>query len=283
MLAVLGAGLVQGCGLALVALSFTLVHRANRVVNFTVGSAVVFGGYFTWWFVDVRGGDVWLALPSAVAIGGVFGCLVSLMLRGAVARAGMLPQVMVLVGLASVLTSVMDGAFGSVARNVPSPVHDTRLVPGLELTRLDVFIIGSVVALLVVTFLVLYGTRLGADFRATASNPVGAQLIGVSPNRVALVAWGAGMSMAVFAGWLYLPKFLVTATVGEHYLFQAFAAAVVGGFGSLIGSVLGGVVLGVASVFAAHTISAAFGPVVPLVVTMIVLTARPSGLLGERA
>jgi branched-chain amino acid transport system permease protein len=279
VLIAIGSGLVQGFGLALVAFGFTLVYRANRVVNFAVGEGVVFGGYFTWWLVAVEHLNVWLALLPAVAAGALLGYLISLMLRGPLGRANQLTQIMFLVGLSYVMIGLMSVGFGSTARNVPSGVPDTKLIGGLDLTRLDVFIVVVVIVLIGAA----YGTRLGADFRASASNPVGAQLMGINPRRVGTIAWVAASAAAVLAGWLFLPKFLVTPTIGEQYLFEAFAAVVIGGFGSLVGSAVGGIVLGVATELVAQTISAAYVPVVPLVLTLIVLTIRPTGIVGERA
>lgn len=283
MLIAIGSGLVQGFGLALVAFGFTLVYRANRVVNFAVGEGVVFGGYFTWWLVAVEHLNVWLALLPAVAAGGLLGYVISLLLRGPLGRANQLTQIMFLVGLSYVMIGLMSVGFGSTARNVPSGVPDTKLIGGLDLTRLDVFIIVVVIVLVGAAFTVLYGTRLGADFRASASNAAGAQLMGINPRRIGTIAWVAASAAAVLAGWLFLPKFLVTPTIGEQYLFEAFAAVVIGGFGSLVGSVVGGVVLGVATELVAQTVSAAYVPVVPLVLTLIVLTIRPTGIVGERA
>lgn len=283
MLVAIGFGLVQGFGLALVAFGFTLVYRANRVVNFAVGEAVVFGGYFTWWLVDVENLNVWLALLPAIAAGALLGYVTSLLMRGPLERSPMITQVMFLVGLSYLMTGLMNVGFGSAARNVPSGVPNTKLIGGLDLTRLDVFIITVAVVLIGAAFVVLYRTRLGADFRASASNRVGAQLMGVNPRLIGSIAWVAASATSVLAGWLLLPQFLVTPTIGEQYLFQAFAAVVIGGFGSLVGSAVGGIILGVATEVVAQVISAAYVPVVPLALTLIVLTIKPTGILGERA
>lgn len=282
MLPALGSGIVSGFGLALISFGFAVIYRGVKVINFAAGPMVVIGGYLTWWIVSTQGLSVWVALAAVVAAGCVGGYVTSVLI-GPLARATLLQQVMLLVGLSYLLTGVLSLAFGSTAENVPGAFPGTSALPGLALTQQDLFIIGGVVVILALAFTVLYKTPVGLQFRAAASHAVGAQLMGINPRRVAILAWVGGTVISMVGGWLYLPNFVVSPDIGQQYLFQAFAAAVIGGFGSLTGAVVGGLVLGIGSALVAQGISAAYTAVVPFVVMVVVLSLLPKGLTGERA
>jgi branched-chain amino acid transport system permease protein len=136
------------------------------------------------------------------------------------------------------------------------------------------------VALLLV--LLLYRTPLGLLFRATADNALGASLLGVNPRRIAAASWLIGGGVTALGGILIFTKIVLVPSIGTTLTFNAFAAVVLGGFGSISGAILGGVLLGLAQAAVASTIGAGFEPLVSLIVMIAILRLRPTGLVGER-
>jgi len=139
------------------------------------------------------------------------------------------------------------------------------------------------VVLVAVLTVFLRGTSIGLQMRMVASNPAGAVVTGVNPARMSTLAWSIGGALAALSGALIFPTYLLAPGLGQQYTFDSFAAVVLGGFGSLPGAVIGGLVIGVVQSLIASTIGASYGAFVSLGVMLVILLARPVGLLGARA
>jgi branched-chain amino acid transport system permease protein len=283
MLAVVGSGIVEGFVLALVAVGFTLIYNSTRVVNFANGQMMIAGAYVSWFTSTRLGWGLWLALLVGVVAGAVLGVITDRVFIAPLRRAPLLTQVIALLGLASILDGGFIQVFGNDTRSMQPYAPTIGLVPGLNWSWMDIIIMAATTVVVSALVAFLYLTERGTQIRAAADNPVGASLVGVNPNAIALTAWAVGGAITALGGALIIPKLLLDPAIGSRLTFLAFAAVVVGGFGSLVGAVVGGLIIGVVQATVAGTLSAGFEPLVGLVIMLVLLSFRPSGLFGARA
>jgi branched-chain amino acid transport system permease protein len=283
MLVAIGSGVVIGLVIAMVAVSFTLIFNATGVVNYANGQFMLLGGYLSWYF-QTELGIPFVPMVALTLVGAaILGVLVDRIVIGPLRTATLLVQVTGLVALASVLDGVFRHAFGPDPRNIPNYLPMEAVVPGVNWSQTDIAIMVVTLALIVLLFLGLYRTNLGTYMRATADNPLAVGLVGVNPARVAVATWAVAGAIGALAGVLLLPKLLLSPAIGLSLTLLAFSAVVLGGFGSLTGAVIGGLLIGVVQAVVAETVGGGWEPLVSLAVMLVVLTARPTGLLGERA
>lgn len=282
-LAVLGSGVVQGFAIALVAVGFTVIYSATGVVNFANGQLMVLGGYVGWWALVAVKLPLPLVIVAAVLSGAALGILSDLIVIGPLRSSSLLVQVIALLALTYVLNAAYVAVFGAEAKTFPPYAPTTALVPGLNWSAMDLVIMASCTLIVGLLLAFLYLTDAGTSMRATADNRIGASIVGINPRRVARLAWGLGGGIAALSGVLIMPKLVLTVTTGPSLTFVAFAAVVLGGFGSLTGAVVGALLVGIANALVDGLFAAGYEPLVSLAVMLVVLTLRPSGLIGERA
>ncbi|HYZ29806.1 MAG TPA: branched-chain amino acid ABC transporter permease [Thermoleophilaceae bacterium] len=279
----LGTGIVNGFALALVSLGFALVFRATGVVNFANGVQMVLGGYVGWLLGTEHGLPFVAAAACAVAAGVISGVFLDRVALAPLRRASLLAQVIVLLAASQVASTLFLSIFGPNPKAMRAYASKSPIVSGLNWSGMDVILIGVTIGLVVLLALALNGTDIGLRIRATASNPTGAAILGINPVVVSTLAWGVGGGLAALSGVLVFPTYLLTPDIGQHYTFDSFAAVVLGGFGSFPGAIVGGLILGVIQAGVADAFSASYSPFVSLGVMLIVLLAKPNGLLGARA
>lgn len=277
------SGAVQGIAVALVASGFTLIYNATGVVNFAHGQFLAIGAY-TGLSLHVRGGaPFWLTLLVVVAVGAALGLLIDRGVVGALRRASLLVQVAALLAVSQIAQAVLRLIYG--ARELQFPAYASRdpLLAGVAAsTPLNLIIAGAAAAGIALLWAFLYLTPNGAAMRATAQNRVGASLVGINPRRVAIIAWTAGGALSALTGLLLAPNLLLTPHFGFTITLTAFAAVVLGGFGSVPGALVGGLLVGVSQSLVGGYLAAGYEPLVILVILVVVLALRPSGLLGVR-
>lgn len=282
-LAVLGSGIVQGLAIALVAAGFTIIYNATKVVNFANGQLMVLGGYVGWFLYSSHQMPFLVAVVGAIASGMLLGIFSDRLVIGPLRNATLLTQVIALLALTRVLDALYIQIFGAEAKSFPPYAQTLALVPGFNWSQMDLIIMATCIVVAGLLFLFLYKTNLGTYIRATADNPVGASLVGINPRTIALAAWGIGGGLAALSGVLLIPKYLLTPSIGPNLTFDAFAAVIIGGFGSLSGAIVGALAIGVGEALVAGYFAAGYEPLVSLAVMLAVLTIRPTGLIGERA
>jgi branched-subunit amino acid ABC-type transport system permease component len=279
----LGSGIVQGCAIALVAISFTLILNATRVINFANASMMLAGGYASWQVHTELGEPFALALAAGLAAGMLVGALIELVILRVARRSDLLGQVLALVALTTVATALAQRVFGPEPKALRRYAGTSQLVESLNWSATDLVIIAVSLATVGTLTVVVFRTSVGLALRATASDGVGAALAGINPHRVALGAWLVGGALAALAGMLLFPTGLLTPTSGFSLTLTAFAAVVLGGVGSYGGAIAGGIAIGMANSLVAAYIAAGYEPLVSFVVMLVVLAVRPAGLLGAKA
>lgn len=286
------SGIVTGCVYALVALSLVIVYKSTDVVNFAGGELLMLGGYLGLLALIYFELSYPLMVIAVIVAMYVVGALFERITLGTVrgrrysknAEADLVPMVVATIGLGYLLKGAV--------RVVPYTEEVRRLPPFLSgppifvgdviLQQQDVAIIAATVVIMLALTVFFGWTRIGKALRATSQNPRAAALIGIPVKSMRMVAWGLAASLAGIAGILLSPKLLMTPDMG-NVVMLAFAAAIIGGFSSLVGCVVGGVILGVVQNFIGILFSPQAMSVTPFFVIMLILVLRPHGLFGELA
>ena len=274
-------GLVSGTLLALPALGFSTIFAVQRYANFAVGGMATAGAYAAW----AANTGLHLPLPPALAAALLAGGSVALGVEWLAVRGAGTPLRMAIASLAAgiVLENAARFAFGNDAQGFDLPFQrDLRLGP-VRVGPGQIEALALSVALMIAAWAALRQTRLGRAMRAVADNPELARLRGVFPGRVAAVAVFAGGGLAGVGGALAASDTLLDPLSGSRLLLPVFAAAVLGGLGSLPGALAGALVLGVAEDLTAAFLSPAYREGVGFLVILLVLTVRPGGLFAVPA
>ena len=286
------SGIVTGCVYALVALSLVIVYKSTDIVNFAGGELLMLGGYLgllALVYFELSYPLMIVAVVVAMfVVGALFERITLATVRGRrYARnpeADLVPMVVATIGLGYLLKgAVRVVPYTEEVRRLPPLVTGPPIFIGdVVLQRQDV----AIIAATVVVMLALVGffgfTATGKALRATSQNPRAAALIGIPVRAMRMIAWGLAAGLAGIAGILLSPKLLMTPDMG-NVVMLAFAAAIIGGFSSLAGCVIGGVALGVVQNLVGVLYSPQAMSVTPFVVIMLVLVLRPQGLFGELA
>jgi branched-chain amino acid transport system permease protein len=282
MLPVLWQGIVTGCLYSLGALGLVMIFKSSGMVNFAHGALAGLGAFIVY---ALSGQANWpwaaavlVAIISAVAIAALTYFTIAPLLKQSdtTATIGTL-------GVGLIAQGVILWQFGShiVRLDLPLPAV-SMAVFGMQLTAYDLAVVIATVGVVAVLFILIDRTRLGITFRAVSTDPFAALVSGVSITGVHLFAWIVSSILGVIAALLIVPTTFLSATTVTTFMLQAFAAAVIGGFDSLPGSVIGGIVVGVAcnlfNFYVAPELLNAF----LLVFMLASLSLFPGGLLSKR-
>jgi branched-chain amino acid transport system permease protein len=283
MILILAIGVATGCVYALVAVGYSLIYRTTGVVNFAQGSYAMIGGFATYWFV----GEAHLPYALAILLGVAAAAMTGLVLWGVVVRPlwrKRSPPYVVL--LATIV-------FGAIVANSallllgPMPHSLPAWIPGwgidIQGSRIDgqyALVVVATVLLMGLFSAVLRFSLLGRRMRACAANRETAQLLGISPERIGMIAFTLTAALGGLGGAMITPAQFTSADIGLTFGVFGFVAAVIGGFGSLPGALLGGLLLGIVNALVGRYISSSYQTFIAFGILLILLTLRPQGLMG---
>ncbi|MCX7324967.1 MAG: branched-chain amino acid ABC transporter permease [Hyphomicrobiales bacterium] len=276
--------LAAGCIYAVVALSVEIAYESTGVVNFAAGQLVTAGAliglsavaYTKFNFLPAY----LLVIVGMSMIGIVFLICVYLPLR----RQSVLTIVIGTVGVGIFIQNVMLLTWGPLPKSVRSPMGSGAIKFGDVSVSLHVLYVIGVTALLIIgMYLLLYRSSLGRQFRATAQDPEAATLMGIRVKQLYALNWILVCVLSGIAGLLFAPMWLVDVTSGDNIGLKAFAAIMIGGFGSVPGAILGGIIVGAIEIFGAFYVSSAFKDALVFALMFLFLLVRPQGIFGERA
>jgi branched-chain amino acid transport system permease protein len=277
------SGLAQGVVYALVALSMTMVYRATTVVNFGHGDLVM-GGAFVVYVLVVYARLPYL-LGGLLALAILFGLGMALH-QGLMRRIMSGPHLAIAMMALAVGYALRGGArmlWGREVLPFPRIFPDRAWALGdVVVTGDNLIVSGTVLGLMAVLFVLFNVTRTGRLLRAVFQSQRGAALVGLNVDAVHRLMWGAGAALAALGGVLLAPITLLYPDMGVWVLVRGFAAMTLGGFGTLHGAVLGGLVLGVVELVLGAYVSTAFIDISAYVVAIAVLLLRPDGLFGRQ-
>jgi branched-chain amino acid transport system permease protein len=278
------AGVVSGCLYAMGAIGIVLIYKSSNVVNFAHGnlaglSAFLVFGFTAGLFAQMAWGvAILLTLLIMVAV-----MAVSYLLIAPLVFKSDLTSTIATLGVGLLAQGATQLLFGSsvVALDLPLPAWRARLGP-LHITAYDLAVLGTTAVAIGLLYLLIERTRIGIAFRAVSASPFASRVCGLSLRRVHLFSWVTAGLLGLVASLLIVPTTFLSSTSVASFMLQAFAAAVVGGFNSLPGAVLGGIFIGVVMNLLSFYLAAEFNNTYLLLTMLVVLNIFPKGLLAVR-
>lgn len=281
----IASGLVTGSVYALLAIAIVIVFRTTDVANFAEGEVYMASAYLAFFLIAIIALPYWVAVPAtilAIFVGTAFFQRVVLT-QVAAAKGVAVNLVIATLGLSYALKGIVRATgFGDTPRSFPSAVPEGSVTLWhASLTYLDLAIFTAALAVMALFFWMFNYTKTGRAMRAVGMNRRAAQLVGINLSHVQMLVWGLSGAISAIAAVLIAPKLLMTAEMGV-VVTLAFAAAIVGGFTSLPGAVVGGLIIGITENMVGLFISSRAINVAPFVVIMLVLILKPQGLFGGK-
>ncbi len=283
-LQVLIGGISQGFIYGLLALGFVLIYKATEAVNFAQGELLMLGGFCGFVLTAYLGLPYWVALVLAVAILAGFGFLTEALVLRPVLGQPAFAMIMVTIGLGFVARGLitMIPGIGTDTHALDAPFRGEVIdVRGLVIGMEHVVIIAASLLVCGLLFVMFRHTRIGIALQAVSQNQLAAYYMGIPIKRLNGLVWGTSAAVAGLAGMLLAPLAFVHVNMGFIAL-KAFPAAVIGGFESLPGAILGGLIIGVVEALAGFYLPEGFKDVAAYVVVLVMLVVRPNGLFGQR-
>lgn len=279
----LASGLLTGGIYALIGIGLTIIFGVMRIVNFAHGAMVMAGMYATYFLYTGLHIDPFLAL--FIVMPGMFlaGVVIEKLLIHPVLKAPERNQVLLTEGISIILTNIALLAF--TANYLTMTTSYAGATAWLGPVSVSLPQLGAFVVALIITgalYFLLMQTNTGRRIRATAQDAEAAQLLGLNIKRVQAVTFGLGVAAAGAAGTLLMPIYYrVDPTAGAPFSLKAFIVVVLGGMGSVTGALIGGILLGIVESISAVYISTGYKDAIGFVIFLLVLTLKPSGLLGK--
>jgi len=282
-LQVIFSGIAQGCIYGLIALGFVLIYKATETVSFAQGELMMLGAFCGLGLVQGLGWSYWLALPSALVLMAAAGWLIERAAIRPILGQPAFSVVMLTFGIGYVARGLvtMIPNIGTETHAFEVPYKDTTFaVGGVVLGASQVVVVAATAVLCLVLYLVFSRSRVGIAMQAASQNQLAAYYMGIPVKRLNGLVWALAASVATVAGLLLAPITFVHVNMGFIGL-KAFPAAVVGGFSSLPGAIVGGVLIGVVEALAGFYLPEGFKDVAAYIVVLLMLALKPNGLFGE--
>ena len=282
-LQLLMSGLASGCVYGLVALGFVLIYKATEAINFAQGDFMMFGAFIIIWLTN----ESFLGLPFLFAIpfGLVIMALISasfdkLVLQRVVGE----PQIVIVIltiAAGFILRFFAGVIWGYEPLSLETPIVGKYLsLGGVVLSLAEIGVIVLTVMFTITLYIFFSFTKLGVALMAISQNQLAASHVGIPVRKLQSFTWALAGIVAGSAGILYASKGAVDPSVGLIGI-KAFAAAVIGGFGSLPGALLGGLVIGIVEPFSARFIGSGYSHLMPYIILLLILFLKPNGLISQ--
>jgi branched-chain amino acid transport system permease protein len=276
----LASGTATGCIYALVALGFILIFKATEVVNFAQGDLMMIGAFLGLTFVDTMHLPYWLGALLAIGVMAAFGAVLNLVLLRPLAGQGIFAVIMVTLGLSILLRAGASVIWGPETVRFDSPFSRKVVhLGGVVLAQEHVAIILTTVVLVAALFAFFRFSRIGIAMQASSENALAAYYMGIPVKSVHTLTWALGAGIAAIAGIMLAPVAFVHVNMGFLGL-KAFPAAVLGGFGSIPGAIVGGILIGIVESLSVLYLPEGFNNVAAYALLLLFLMIRPQGLFG---
>jgi branched-chain amino acid transport system permease protein len=266
-------GIAQGCIYGLIALGFVLIYKATETVSFAQGELMMLGAFCGLALMTMLGWPYWLAVPSAIAAMALFGLTVERVVIRPILGQPAFSIVMLTIGIGYVARGMitMIPAIGTETHVLPVPYKDQIAnLGGLVLNMEQMVVIAATAALCLGLYALFRYSRIGLAMQASSQNQLAAYYMGIPVQRLNGLVWALAAAVAAIAGLLLAPITFVHANMGFIGL-KAFPAAVVGGFGSLPGAIVGGLIIGIVEALAGFYLPEGFKDIAAYVVVLLLL------------
>ncbi len=282
MLEILIFGAVTSAIYAMLAVGFTLIFGVARILNLAHGSFYALGAYGAYLLTTVFNLPLVVATPLVVLGVALFGMVVERVLIRPM-RKSQLAVLMISLAIALVVEQMLFLSFGSEYRNVPSFIEQKYVVGGVDVAGQRLLTLLVAVVSIGGLYLFIQRTRLGSAILAISQDPEAAQYMGIPSDRIFGIVMALSAGLAALAGIMAGPFLSVQPSMHLLPIVKAFAIVVVGGLGSIPGSIVAALMLGYAETFVAYGISTAWTEIVSVAATLLMLVLRPAGFFGKRA
>jgi len=275
-------GLVNGSFYAMLSLGLAVIFGLLGIVNFAHGALYMVGAYVAFVLLDTFGIGYWWALVIAPLVVGALGVVIERTLLRHLYKIDPIYGLLLTFGLALIAEGVFRDQFGVSGQSYPVPelLRGATNLGFMVLPNYRAFVVFASLAVCLGTWFVIERTRLGSYLRAGTENPALVQAFGINVPVMVMLTYGAGAGLAALAGVLAAPVIQITPLMGSNLIIVVFAVVVIGGMGSILGSILTGLALGLieglTKVFYAEASS-----IVVFVIMALVLMVRPAGLFGK--
>ena len=276
----IASGLTVGSIYALVALGFSIVFNASRVINFAQGEFVMIGGMSAVSLLAL-GAPMPLALAGAVVVATVVGLVVEKLAIERARRADVVTLIIITIGASILLRGVAQVVWDKSVHRLPPLAGDTPVTLfGATILPQSLWVLAATVVIMAALTYFFRRTRLGKAMLATSHNRLAAQLVGIDVDRVLFASFGLAAGLGAIAGVLIAPIAFTAYDAGVMLGLKGFAAAILGGLGSFPGAIAGGLTLGLLESIGAGYVSSAYKDAIAFVIILGVLFVRLDGLLG---
>ena len=275
-------GLINGAFYALLSLGLAIIFGMLNIINFAHGALFMVGAFVAWMLQNYLGIDYWWALIIAPIIVGAFGMALEKTVICRLYKIDHLYGLLLTFGLALILEGLFRNEYGSsgLPYRIPQLLSGGTNLGFMFMPNYRGWVVVVALVVCIGTWLIIERTSIGARLRAATENPGMVQAFGVNVPRMITMTYAAGVALAAFAGVLAAPIYSVNPNMGSNLIIVVFAVVVIGGMGSILGSIITGFGLGVAEGLTKVFYPQASATVI-FVVMVIVLLARPAGLFGK--
>jgi len=277
-------GLINGSFYALLSLGLAIIFGLLHVVNFAHGALYMLGAFVAWFLSEKAGVGYWGALVLAPLAVGIFGAIAERLFLRRLAGLDPLYGLLLTFGLALILQGLFSNWFGSsgMPYEMPERLTGGRALGFMFLPNYRIWVIGVSLVICFGTWAVIERTRLGSWLRAATENAALVSAFGINVPRMITITYALGVALAALAGVLAAPIYRVSPLMGADLIIVVFAVVVIGGMGSILGSIITGFSLGILEGLTKVFYPEASNTVI-FVVMALVLLVRPAGLFGKQA
>ena len=276
-------GLINGSFYALLSLGLAVIFGLLNIINFTHGAQYMLGAFCAYFLLSRLGIGYWWSLALAPLVVGAFGVLIERTMLKQLYKLDHLYGLLLTFGLALIIQGIFRHEFGSSGLPYPIPgeLTGSRNLGFMFLPNYRAWVIVASFAVCLGTWFVIEKTRLGAYLRAATENPALVQAFGINVPRMIMLTYGFGVALAAFAGVMAAPIYQVNPLMGADMIIVVFAVVVIGGMGSIMGSIVTGFGLGVVEGLTKVFYPEASNTVI-FIIMAIVLLIKPAGLFGTQ-
>src|SRR6266566_201277 len=277
-------GLINGAFYAMLSLGLAVIFGLLNIINFTHGAQYMMGAFCAWFLLQYLGLGYWWSLLVAPIAVGAFGVIIERTMLSRLYKLDHLYGLLLTFGLALIIQGLFRNQFGSsgLPYQMPAALTGGRNLGFMVLPNYRAWVVALSLGVCLGTWWVIERTKLGAYLRAATENPTLVRAFGINVPRMITLTYGFGVALAAMAGVLAAPIYQVNPLMGADLIIVVFAVVVIGGMGSIMGSIVTGFTLGIVEGFTKVFYPEASNTVI-FVIMALVLLVRPAGLFGRTA
>ncbi len=277
-------GITIGSIYSLIALGYVTIYKTSRVVNLAQGAFVMFGALFVYSFLAELGLPYWLSAILGIIGVTIVGVVMYLLVIRPLIKVSLVSIILATIALSILFENLALVRWGGYGKTIPAFTGDQAIfIGGVAVFRQSLWVIGLMILVLLGLYLLTNYTRIGKQMTATANDPGAASLSGVNTGRMIILAFAISAAIGALGGVAVTPINSTSYLSGGIYALSGFVAAVLGGWGSSVGAVVGGLILGIVQSLVTGFLPAGYQDAIAFAILILVLYFRPSGVLGVRS